>query len=190
MSRAELIPFALAACRRRPGWAQARLLVECVAGRSGTTAIMRQGYWTAPLRLGDPRRSGPVVKMAGAGSAGGARLGGVDRSLHLRAAGHGSIPWGGHGQGAQGAPVVNRGLGPEPLKQGEHQARGETVASARAVKDIQVVAPSRLVELALSPQDSAPVVAVGAFRAMQGAGDHPMRLGAVGKGLKEEGLWE
>ena len=89
------------------------------------------------------------------GNAGGAAL---HHPLDLGQRGHAGVARGGHGQRAVGGAAFDGILGALTRQQPVDEARGEGIAAADPVPDLEPLAVGRGVERAVHPGDGAPVV--------------------------------
>src|SRR5262249_35048721 len=101
------------------------------------------------------------------------RAGARDEAVDFLSAGSGGVAGGGQGEGAVWGAVCDRHLEPEVAEQPEDQARGEAVAAADPVENLQSGTPGGLRDPAgTRPRDRAPVVdRRGLDRAQRGGDD-------------------
>ena len=93
-----------------------------------------------------------------------------DQLFDLGETRHGGVAGGGHGERAVGSAVFDRERGIALFQEAVDKAGGEAVAAADAVEDLEAVALLRLVELAVAPDDRAPVVDRGGADGAEGGG--------------------
>src|SRR3954468_17362287 len=80
---------------------------------------------------------------------------------------HRGVPGRGHGERAVCRAVFHGGLWTLALEEAIRKTRGEAIAAAHAVVDLEILAHHRLVEVSSRVQDGRPVVEGGGLRVAQ-----------------------